>query len=482
MSLATADPLRVRSVRSTTVTNTRLSTPAVLRLSASLIVLTTLAFIAILGVTLSDLRGGLRSIDEHNAPAVTAASDLYFVLNDMDAQVANVLLVGTDQHLGFTRQQALALYDQRRRQAANDTQQAATTIGTDPAEQQAVRVILERWGRYQALAAETILLDGQSPHPAGHPPAGALDRYRQTTDLLKADLLPAARVLIDRNADALQNSYTGQHATAVTARAWLIGLATLLLLEVITLQAYLARRFRRLINHALAGATLAGLALTAIPALLLTATIDHLQVAKNDAYDSVFALTQARAVSYDANANESRFLVDPARAGQYQSAFLAESQQLAHLDGVTITDYDQALTNALQAYHERGTDVRVGGYFGTELRNITFTGERAAADQTLNRYQIYQRDDRRIRSLAAGDLRAAIGFCTSFKPGDSNYAFDQYDTALTALIAINQSAFDVAMSAGLHDLDRWTLLWTSAAAVIVLLTLLGIRPRLAEYR
>jgi hypothetical protein len=45
----------------------------------------------------------------------------------------------------------------------------------------------------------------------------------------------------------------------------------------------------------------------------LSAETAHLKVAKQDAFDSILALTQARAVSYDANADESRYLVDPAR-------------------------------------------------------------------------------------------------------------------------------------------------------------------------
>ena len=43
---------------------------------------------------------------------------------------------------------------------------------------------------------------------------------------------------------------------------------------------------------------------------------EHLRVAKKDAFDSVLALTQARAVSYDANADESRYLIDPDRAAK----------------------------------------------------------------------------------------------------------------------------------------------------------------------
>jgi hypothetical protein len=98
-------------------------------------------------------------------------------------------------------------------------------------------------------------------------------------------------------------------------------------------------------------------------------------------------------------------------------------------------------------------------------------------------YQTYERDDRRIRSLAAaGDLRAAIAFCTSYQPGASNYAFTQYDQALTAVTAINQTAFDQAISAGNHELDGWYLKLAIGAAAVALLTFLGVRRRLAEYR
>jgi len=455
------------------------STPTGIRVRAAVIVLTVVALGAILVVGIGSLRGGLRVIGQQNAPAVAAASDLYFVLNDMDAQVANVLLVGEDQKLGFTRQQALDIYETRRRQAAADTQRAVTAVGSDPTGQQAVRNIVDYLGRYEALAAEAVLLDGQTPHPAGHPPAAALDRYRQATDLLKADLLPAAGTLTDRNAQTLQASYTSRRDTAAILRVLLMAFGVALLAALIALQIHLSRKFQRSINPALVAATLVAAVLAASSVLLFTNEIEHLRTAKKDAFDSILALTRARAVSYDANADESRYLVDPARAEQYQADFLAKSQQLAQLDGASIASYDAAL----EAYQKHHTDVRLGGYFGTELRNITFTGERAAAEETLARYQIYQRDDRRIRSLATGgDLRAAIAFCTSYQPGDSNYAFGQYDEALTAVTAINQKAFDEAISAGNTDLDGWYLKLAAAAAAIAVLTFLGVRRRLAEYR
>ena len=56
-------------------------------------------------------------------------------------------------------------------------------------------------------------------------------------------------------------------------------------------------------------------------------------------------------MSYDANADESRYLVDPARAAQYQQAFLAKSQRLADVGKVGIFGYDAALAADIRAYH-----------------------------------------------------------------------------------------------------------------------------------
>ena len=77
----------------------------------------------------------------------------------------------------------------------------------------------------------------------------------------------------------------------------------------------------------------------------------------------------------------------------------------------------------------------------------------------------------------------AIAFDTSYAPGNSNWAFTQYDNALVALIAINQRAFTGAISAGQQDATGWTWLIPGAAVVLIsILVLAGVRLRLAEYR
>ena len=73
--------------------------------------------------------GGLRLIGQQSEPEVLATTDLYYRLNDMDAQVANVLLVGGQRGLDIDRQQAQAIYEQDRVQADQDLQRAAVVAG-----------------------------------------------------------------------------------------------------------------------------------------------------------------------------------------------------------------------------------------------------------------------------------------------------------------------------------------------------------------
>jgi hypothetical protein len=429
------------------------------------------------------IASGLQVIGHRSDPEVLASTDLYFRLNDMDAQVANVLLVGRQRGPGIDRQQAQAIYQQDRLQSDQDLQRAAAVAGSGLSTQRPLRSVLDGLGRYEALAGEAMYLDDQGARQPGRPPAAALILYRQATDLLRGSILPSARRLTAANAADLDSAYLAKRSAARHGAGW-VALAGVTLLAVLAgMQFYLFAAYRRLLSPALAGATLIALVLATASGTGLYAQAGHLRVAKSQAFDSILALSQARAVSDDANADESRYLVDPARAAQYQRAFENKSQQLAGLGGA-IFQYDAALAKAISAYHANNADLRFGGYLGAEFRNITFAGERAAAVRTLAAYQVYERDDRHIRALnRSGNLSGAIAFDTSYAHGNSNWAFTQYDNALVALIAINQRAFNGAIAAGQHGLSGWSgPIPTAAVILIIVLVLAGVRPRLAEYR
>jgi hypothetical protein len=426
---------------------------------------------------------GLQVIGHQTAPVVEASTDLYLRLNDMDAQLANILLVGSAKNLGFTRAEALGIFQSDRRQASVDLQQASAEAVVDPAAAQSIRALLDALGNYEALAAQVTMASGQASQLPGKPSPAALALYTQATDLLRTQLLPAAQDLTNRNAAILQRTYETERGQALTARNWIFLIGVVVLAAVIALQVYLARRFHRWINPAIAAATLIAAALAISGVRLTSNGAQYLFVAKVEAFNSILPLDQARAVSYDANADESRYLVDPGLAAQYQQSFLTKTLELVDLPGAGIYTFDKRFAAALSAYQQNNNDIEWYGYWGDEFRNITFPGERAAAELSLKRFQVYERDDRMIRQLNnTGHLVSAIAFDTSFNTGASNWAFGQYDSAQAEVIDINLNAFNQAIKDGLHALDGWTVIPAVAGLAVLGLLLLGLRGRLAEYR
>jgi hypothetical protein len=468
------------------------TTTARLRAAVVAIVLLTVCLAAAIAVVLSGVSGDFHTIGQRDAPEVNAATGLYFSLNDMDAQVANVLLVGDDTALASDKSQDLAIYASDRANADADLQQAAVTAADSPAAQRELRMVLNDVGQYEALAADALLADQPTPGSpasaitgnaaAGKAPTVAVDYYQQATDLMSKSILPTVSSLTGVNAADLDSSYDAGHSTTLIGIILTILFGLLLLAALIVLQVHLAKRFRRMVNPALAVATLIAIGLTATATVRLNDENGHLTVARFEAFNSIIALTQARAVSYDANADESRYLVDPGRAAQYQQHFLTQSLQLANVGNVGIFSYDAALAADIRAYQKNNSNVEFGGDLGAEFRNITFPGERAAAVRTLLAYQVYELDDRKLRKMAKTNLAAAVAYDIGTAADQSDGAFNAYSAALSSVITINENAFTTAVAAGQGSPLVDDVLPLAAAVLLIILALAGVRPRLAEYK
>ncbi|MGW1927726.1 hypothetical protein [Streptomyces sp. NPDC001919] len=206
-------------------------------------------------------------------------------------------------------------------------------------------------------------------------------------------------------------------------------------------------------------------------------------MARRDAFDSIVALSRARATAYDANADESRYLLDRDHRAAHEEAFLVKSLSLYGMKGVDLPMYGPRMAETWKAYREDNEDKRFTGEFRRELDNITFPGERAAAERTVEAYAVYQRDDRTVRSLVAGGgEQEAVAFCISWEPGKSNAYFGAWMNALDEVTAINSRAFDTAADDG-RDALTGRLPWAVAGLIAAaILAALGLRPRLAEFR
>lgn len=427
--------------------------------------------------------GSWADVRERSAPQVTSATGLYFTLNDMDAQLANQLMMGDTASLSALRVQAAGIYGQRRAQAGGYLRDLAEAARGDATAERIVASAISDLGAYEEHAARALILSEQTHRPAGQADPKAVAEYTLATQLMRTRLLPEADRLVTANNAAFEHTYTEATGTQSAIRVALLVTGLPLLALLAALQLYLAARFHRVINPGAAAATVLVLTVLIGGLMQISGQQDHLRAARRDAFDSVLALTRARAVSYDANADESRYLLDRAGAAAHEQDFLTKSQRLLRLDGAAIGSYDADLASALRAYKADHARLDFTGLYGDEFRNITFPGERAAAERVLTAYQVYQRDDRRIRALAsAGKVAEAIRYCTSHATGDSNYAFDAYDKALLKLITINTTAFDRTSSDGAGNSLTMPLGLAGGAMAAAGLVLLGLRPRLAEFR
>ncbi|MER6075730.1 hypothetical protein ABT187_44625 [Streptomyces sp. NPDC001817] len=455
--------------------------PARLRLLRAATVLAAAGLVILLLVAGLATLGTWSSVADRDAPRTTSAADLGLALNDMDAQAANILLSNGDAGKGrlqtpYTR--AVGFYGDARRQIGHDLRTLAVAAQGSPADEKTVESLTDDFAAYQELIGRALENDG---HHGGKP--AALADYRRATDLLRTQLLPAAGKLVSSNNAAFEAEYSSARSTLSAQFAAVLALGVLLLAVLGVLQWYLARSFRRILNPGVLAATVCTLLAVALASKVLSASADHLRVARYDAFDSVVALSRARAVAYDANADESRYLLDPQRRIQYEDSFLAKSQALYGLKGATLSTYDDELATSWRAYRADHHDLRFTGEFRRELDNITFPGERAAAEKTVDTYAVYQRDDRKIRALlAAGKEREAVEFCMDWAPGTSNAHFGAWMAALDRVAGINRAHFTSSVDEGRSALNG-LLPWVGGLlGAAMLLAVPGLRPRLAEFR
>jgi hypothetical protein len=409
-------------------------------------------------------RYAMQTVGKDSAPSIIAAQHIKSALADMDADAANELLGAPG-----TMSDAVKAYESRRVEAAKALIAAAENITYGESERTPIQSLQVGMGTY-----ERLIQRARDLHERGD--AKFTAAYRDGAKLMDETLLPAADALDKANNEVLERTYEGQSGNSTAARLFL-GLVGLVLLgALVTAQIFLTQRTRRTLNPLLAAATLL-VAGTVQYTMSAMATERHqLKVAKEDAFTSVHALWRARAVSYWANSDESRYLLDAEHAAEYERNFFTKFALLAKLpSNVSIAEVASAERNATQVDG-------FSGYLADELNNITFPGEREAAVDTLLRYEDYLGVDKQIRGFEhGGKHQQAVDLCMGTQVGQSDWAFERFDRALGATLDINQSAFDEAVGKGLSVLDWLEIKASVLAAAIAALMFLGLAARIREY-
>jgi hypothetical protein len=459
--------------------------PGRIRGWTALAVATIAALALALGLGVQDARQGVQTIGHDAGPQVVATGDLYFALSDMDAQVADILLIGRDTALGIGKDESARRYERARSDAGSAAVQAAQLAGKDRDRKQTVQEVIDGLGQYQRLVGRAFTLNDQSGHPAGQLPQPVVETYRQASDLMKLELLPKAYNLTLDSGATVRQSYQEKRTSVLDARYWVLAAGLVALLVLVAGQLAMAREFRRLLNPGLALATAGTIVLVAVGVGVLNAQAGHLLRAKRDGFDSVLTLSRARAISHSAFADESRFLLDPGRADTYEQNYLDKASAILYVEPpagtpANLATYYALAGKAATTYRPQDRSAFLG-LLGDEARQVREGPESDALARALRAYATVLGNDQHMRRLVqTGDRRGAI----DFRMGRGSSAirdFDAYDAALRSLGATHSRAFDRAISQADGGLSGWKVIPPIAAAVIAALVLVGVRPRLAEF-
>ena len=442
----------------------KLTTPQLLK---GALYLTWGASLLLLVATIAGVQGArhaIKTVGKDSAPSIISAQRIQDSLADMDANVANELLVPSGQN-----PEAVKSYEDRRQKVNRMILDAAKNI-TYNEEDQILLTLQVKLGEYL-----TKIQQVRDFHQRGDMNAVLLN-YREAAELIDKTLLPAANRLNEVNRKALDHTYDAERFASASSLFLVVISGFLLIGALVVIQLFLSNRTRRTLNPMLLGATAIAIIFLGYTTRALLSASHNLKVAKEDALQSIQDLRKARSISYSANGDESRYLLDAALASQHEQAFFDKVAKLVSLpEGQT---FETVATASKQGKKVEGFT----GYMADELNNITFAGERETAVDTLSKFGVYLDIDQKIRQLQqSGKHKQAIALCVGNNPGESNWAFDQFKDANQKTIDINQAAFDKAVEQGFKDVEGFETITPVVVVAIALLTLLGLRPRLKEY-
>ena len=158
----------------------RRPTPWLLKAFTAAAIAASILFALIAALSASNVRSGFDAIGSTEEPQVSAGNDLIYALNDMDANLADILMVG-DKSLGpgVDRAAFTKLFEADRAEADHDLQLAALHAGAEGTGAQQVGAALNALGGYEALAGQVMYVDTTATsRTPGSPPADRVGPVR----------------------------------------------------------------------------------------------------------------------------------------------------------------------------------------------------------------------------------------------------------------------------------------------------------------
>lgn len=400
-----------------------------------------------IGAIFLGIFGGLRAIGKtsdidkignHTIPSIIDAQRIHAALLDADRNAANSYL-----HGGEGTDPAHELYLADILLATEALEQAAqhTAYGDEVAPP--LVKAMSGLNRYTALV-ERARANSRLGYPVGQAYLTAASR------LMHDEVLPAIEQLNAINAAHLEMDYARASVSTMTL-AVVLGLGALVLAQLVYLQIYVTRRFRRRFNFMLIQATVLLLVALTYSSVGIFIADSNLTTAKSNHFAQAHRLWMGRSLVNDANLNETLSLIARGSGTEFDLAFDRSQSAFQSLLGIAAT-------------------------------SATNDDERRTLNDVRSAYEQFLAVDARIRTLAAGGQRnEAVKLALGNEPGQLGHAFAQLDTALGRAIDINQNQFNQSIGRAQQPLGPMPFILAFCFLSIAYCTLAGVQPRIKEY-
>jgi hypothetical protein len=376
-----------------------------------------------------------RAVKTQTEPLLAEATSLYASLSDADATITTTFING-----GIEPSARRARYLSDLATASTELSRLAHQVQGSARATTAVATVTARLPIYTG-DVEAARTDNRQRLPVG---AAYL---RQASELLRTEILPAAGDLFSVEAARLGEDYaTGTDDAALALFA--IGMAALLGI-IVAAQVYLARTTNRTLN--VPGAAAAGLvAILAVWGTVgLLSEQSSLSTARKNGSDAVEVLAATRILTLRAQRDESLALV--ARDGGESADLAAVTRVLAPGSGALVAE-----------------DGRIARRTGTIDQQRSLSNELAAYLAAHDRVASLEATGRFANALAAAPAEAALS--------------TRLDTDLQTQIGAAQRRFTSSAGSATSDLSGLGLATALMVAAAAALVLIGLRPRINEYR
>jgi hypothetical protein len=439
------------------------STPSLLRLGMLVACLPVAAFALALQLGIDRNDSAVRTVGRDATQGITVAQDIKLNLAELDALVAQDLLAGvTLTESGFP-----ADYNLKRIELADNLMLAASGLQAGDASQQPLANVDYALAHYHTLVRDAFasMEDGNAGRAA--------DRYAQAHGVMNGTLLPEAEFVDKANTYVLNDTYDTQKDRSARTARLIVATWAVLLVFLLVVQVLMARKFRRIVNPAVALATVLTVAVGGFALTRLDSATSHLAQAREQSFESVHELARARSTVVAARQTEGQLLLDPDRAADARADFDAQVTRLFRVgDREDIASVAQAGTVPDGA----------GGYLASVALSdgrASDGADGAASRQTIVALGDFLVEDARIRDLV--DEGGETAMATAQGAYEAARTYQVLTSSIDAAQAADRSTFESQASAAVRATSHLGRITSVAVVGVLVLVLLGLYLRLREY-